>query len=1179
MNDVGHWGHDFLKVDDVSRKLQSAILKLGIPDVHIDDLGSGNGIRTFSTGGRDRNFSKFDVFTSDIEPLEADFPFVTEYDDEEEFLHPFRRVDIPEYWDKIEMRASREMMPGHFLNLSNSLMVLRLSIGWVRSRTLRPLRILRYYLESVHKLREPFSYKARGQVRVSEVDSAAPIRILTLINAAFWQVSHRDVLSEDLVDELVRYVVKDPFANSKEIKNHLTATRQSFGALSTEGWGVRWHAVENEGRTQLQGFKLEEIAKLGNDYAYYKLIEKEVDGELEWIKKKGLLHLYKLANRGITGSVDRDLVRLWAAMFMFEGLAGFTRTYMPRSAAKQITPQTDIPDDPQFRDDLKDVWYEATSQCIDQELFPSFQAFRAMVPSILTTKSAGADRLSVSVPIKEDSGVRKIARSGKLELSFTDKLTIFLTDPEYYLSRSAAEERYTVDMPGRIAGRDVVGGKSSRSIFPRWLQHFIFESSFTVAFNTLGENDPELSVGKDVGNVLIDHATGIYSSSDPSILIQLSDYSAFDTHQRENNARRFAREAVIAAMLDAGLNGRWGEFENGLPEVVELMWGEGITHNAHFVVSSSGLELTLIVDQLTSGEFITLFFNSMTNKALTRQIKDKSLDVLEIRNCLSFWKNFIMGDDSTMFWKIINVAGYSTELLMLLSKVAIACGVASGFVLNFLKTATRVFYYEYLKKRAIYGYLIPLLLVQVFSSERSDADRYPIELLISYCSKLAQVAGRGGDSTLISRIIMYTWMHKAIRIQTKDVDMKGRRVTEQYYPPLAVLWLPISMGGIGQIPWCPYSPSKDALIAYYTTVMPEFKLLLNKAAHIVKVPKENVKSEISRMLYKRKLRMMINDEPMVERIPLAPGLTYLNNPEIMPISRRKAASKAYHELLAIGIKVPKSLYYNNFAESRIEKAVSGAPQLNVLETLSKNRMAKMFLRNVSTYAGEDLIDIQFPWVKRMRFIPLDLLDQKMPNPNPFAYADLRTFVCICAIGLAARENIFSLRPSVFLNILRKDPYFPRHLTEEQIFFFLTQPRLVWDQQFILKGLLAIGARPDLAEIVSARIYENLAQFLFMLNSQTFSFNDELGVLLDLSSENHARILEVVELPNPSIMSLLKEMGMLFAFIDGFRNNEWRRVRIEVSQDIIPELMRDLVGKYVRPELMLLHKYLPKAHFE
>jgi len=349
------------------------------------------------------------------------------------------------------------------------------------------------------------------------------------------------------------------------------------------------------------------------------------------------------------------------------------------------------------------------------------------------------------------------------------------------------------------------------------------------------------TVGKETGNPLIDHLHGLVCSSLDDILIVLADFSAFDSSQKWENARKYMLAGYLEACKDLDWTGKKPFL--GFNNFVEI--AEHVIKSRKEVTFELEDGTHIKLDQLLSGEFATLVFNGVTNLANYHDLYDelrtsKNDDVLSL---MRLFRLFIQGDDSVSFWETLekfDIKVYQKFLHIFVSK-----SIQNGLDLNKLKTTTRFFFYEYLKKTFIYGRYVPLFMQTMpFSCETKNYAQDPISVMFSWCDVLRVMVYRGHNHELCNLMSHIGWLfHRNYKMQSfSDKD------TKWYILPYAVYWLPIACKGVGQSTRGMIIPAKDGILAWEYINHKEWFKVMSDASHMG-LEVRSAKSQIAQTLY------------------------------------------------------------------------------------------------------------------------------------------------------------------------------------------------------------------------------------------------------------------------------------------------------------------------------------------
>jgi hypothetical protein len=372
------------------------------------------------------------------------------------------------------------------------------------------------------------------------------------------------------------------------------------------------------------------------------------------------------------------------------------------------------------------------------------------------------------------------------------------------------------------------------------------------------------------------------------------------------------------------------------------LWG-----NADKRVFQAGDRL-LRTNMIASGEFMTITQNNMTNLANSRAIEEvlwrDNRDLMF--GLLKVFEGF-MGDDSVEIdrkTKAENASAFSTSFssdeLDIIRTVAEKVSAENGLKLSKNKTSVRCFYYEYLKKMAIYGWIIPRLAqLMLLTSERPSFRDPVIETFRSFSGFVKEYVSRGGDYTF-SRL----WLHHMWNLKRR-VRYSDKGLVSFYTMPFPVIWTPIELGGIGQLPWSMLGANTDVIM--YQLYDGDMLDACSYCAHVL-----DVGSDV--------LRKKIASEVLETSEVFNVGRSFLEAQMVDSVRRR--SEEAVEWLRSHKFPTPGNLSYVNQARRLVERAVSEQGKLQqIVKEEKQSDVNKMVDRERDAQDHDSVDHILFPY--------------------------------------------------------------------------------------------------------------------------------------------------------------------------------------------------------------------------
>jgi hypothetical protein len=761
---------------------------------------------------------------SDVEPLFIDVTFrdISEYDKMDIHMHPFKVTKDP-IWSEITARARVETKIGGQLRFRNMVLVARQCMGGEAFRDNQYIRKLKHYWKMISNnfTTEPYVESFNGTISYITYDSMAATRGLVLLHAA--TISHqlnfttryftyfkKQYTLDYAYSSLVNYIFKDPWTNTINVKKKTSLAKNMTHAITPIGVGqvIMWA----EG-SELRNYTV--LPTTANDESAYAIAEEALKEDFQSLKDEGLIPLSQWYASMISAEVNPENMAQVSLLSFIETPAGFFRGNELPSHIKQkeAGEQTATPKNPPFAQNIRDLYINAIKEY--KFLVPSYSEYKATIFNDLTTKSSGGYGEQWEIPSR--NGISR-------HFTTNDKIMAFIRNTSKYLDPETVKLEMTEAFPAPIFSREVVA-RDKRAVFAVPLGTYIVELILSNVFMISQLKSNLFTMGKEVGQTLADHKEGIIASCQPYVLIIGQDFSAFDSTQKFDNMRRFALEGVTRGLIVNGQTGRFGPWES-ISSAYDMIWRK--TKTAFY--ESNG-EI-LVTDQVNSGEKNTITINNFTNLAnFETQLRELAINP---KTSLTFtymdiMKALFMGDDSVQLWRLSQ--RLTPEQLKDIKDVLSEVAAANGMSLNALKTEARLFHYEYLKKRADYGYIIPRILqLQQFVSERVNTLLAVNEFMSSYGNLLNEGVSRGYSHAFARSLYFFTGNLR------RSVKVKDR--VKNYFErlPLAILFTPSNMGGTGQVPMSMIGANKD--ITFPLTFDGVILEMMNQALWLNDAPSE-----------------------------------------------------------------------------------------------------------------------------------------------------------------------------------------------------------------------------------------------------------------------------------------------------------------------------------------------------
>jgi hypothetical protein len=973
--------------------------------------------------------------------------------------------------------------------------------------------------------------------------------------------------------ELTQFLFADPWINTKKLKSSTTILQQSAFALSSSGRYPRFRALP---RTPWPTFHGADTAELTDpwDTVYWEFARSAAAEGRRELEDLGLVQYATMLNGLVSASFSHHNIRRLMLVKMWSHVGGYSRGNAEVQIAEQMeAAQHRLPEDQgtdthPYAEKLTSEYSQMFKRIHAEGRILSANEWYVVIPSLLTSKSAGGGKVTV----KFDIGVVPGLRSEGLEINFTDKRMNFLHGgAAAFMTPDAVAQTYTRatgGIPAKIGKREVTGGKDVRPIYMEKLAKHLAAGTFVLGWADDhervdglmmgGAND--FTVGKETGNIFIDHFMGMAFSSMRDVLVIARDYKLFDQHQHHDNMRVYALRGMNRAFneLEIG-DDPYGPFTS-LRWLISTIWGPHIANRGIYEIGAT----KSFVDWLRSGELDTLIANNLTNRADFNTFRDLASSIPGI----SIFRVLFQGDDSIAYAAVDS--RYNVTSHREFAELGTAVAARNGQELNVMKTLIRLSRNEYLKKDFIFGVMIPLLATQAFASERPVGLSDGVGLIRSYAGRLSTLVARGLSEPMMNRLLFYTWLFtRKVRGTTGEID-------EDYFLPVAALWTPGEFKGAGQLPWTMVGASKDAIIALEAVENLQFRKSIEIAAGIMNISVPNFKRALAKLMNDGDPSVTVDGVPD----PVAAGREYIRG--IMVQERVEASFEAQRRLTSSGARPLGDLAYDRYPRTFVQKAIEGEPRLRQAELVSQFFLARDMLANAVAGKTRELFG-PFEWVKAFRFNlddPLDVGRWGGDGVHPLMFMRDAMSTVVRHYGWTVGRDTFELRPKSLLNELRRDKNFRRDLREEDVFGWIAQPSVLYFPERIRDGLIGMGATPTAAAGVTARLGDSASQWTFAQNVRSLSFRDGFLPLLDMSIENHLRVVEVPDIPDASLVAALREIGFMWSVVNCFRGDKIpRKCYVDVGHKSLHRAYKTLLGRFYDSAAGALIHIYPEKEWE
>jgi hypothetical protein len=913
-----------------------------------------------------------------VEPEPFEIHFQKGFDESDPWLRP---INLDKFdFDKRQLVIQRYrplMDTGLNMFLSNLILIMRMCFGSVY-KELKEVKMFKFYLETTGV--DPTGISSN----VPSKDTAANLRGYLFYQTLFTRWTFLDgtytgaingidmnEFLDSWLSEVFEFLFKDPQYNTKRLGDMIKLHIQSAFSATTSGTLCDWQLSGGFGDpdSRLVGCRQRTVPKESLDRAYLNRpdIIKSLAENRHLLIKENLLRTALICDYIIGMSSEPSNYRILVLIERSLALSGFTKTDTVLSHRAQFETEVPTPDDPPYGHMLESVWHKFGLHMLRESgrYVLNSDQLTVKIPGFTTTKSAGGGSNVVEFTT---TGLR----GEPLVLKGRSKSALFIIDPLKALDFKSVSTSYTESEPGFIGTRHVPGGKMTRAIIMKRIQDYFLEivTAIPLALWQTRKVDPsgnpysgigtpnDFHLGFDSALIIDDHKEGLYATGNNAslktkILIVDMDFSAFDVHQKWRTTRRFMIDGLLKAIKETNVNPRYEVFENlSLSEIIELIWSRDLLEGAYFLTSGGGREELVQLDQLFSGELMTLNINNMTNVALTNYMYSKlRAEMPDAYNV----KRRKQGDDSEDYYIFEEDGILNSDQLMRIATLFSEAAEENGHSLNVKKTVMRYNRSEFIKKTSIFGHHVPRNFILPMTSERSSRYVDVREFLKSVRSDLNTGIFRGFNSQRCYIFYYFIFLIKG----NYRYRSSNKRILHYLSP--AAFFCPSNLGGLGV-------PVGDVL-GTNTDLMCAFDLFNGNSDLYNAVNRyASEMSSIDTATVARTLSKNIAKEVTYEGTVGKPMGSLWITKNVMPYYRSsiQLEDEYMEDLSKRGFPVPESMRVSRMAEQVIAKEASAmtkviesqyqANQFNVIKALTKRVKTRDVLRE--EYSIVELLRIE-----------------------------------------------------------------------------------------------------------------------------------------------------------------------------------------------------------------------------
>ena len=196
--------------------------------------------------------------------------------------------------------------------------------------------MLKYYIDSFKGV-EPYILGRNGASNnITGYDGMAPTRMLTMLNAAIINHNFGEYVDADVKEEVLRYILADPFVRQKKLKGMISLFRLYALSRSKQGYKIKWkYDTLEKPYPEILGYDVVPIEQGDIDVVAYKYVEKSIMDAFDDLTEAGLIRLRDMCVKITTEDVTVAALSRVQWLFNIDGITGFGRSETIRSHMAQ----------------------------------------------------------------------------------------------------------------------------------------------------------------------------------------------------------------------------------------------------------------------------------------------------------------------------------------------------------------------------------------------------------------------------------------------------------------------------------------------------------------------------------------------------------------------------------------------------------------------------------------------------------------------------------------------------------------------------------------------------------------------------------------------------------------------------------------------------------------------------
>jgi hypothetical protein len=238
-------------------------------------------------------------------------------------------------------------------------------------------------------------------------------------------------------------------------------------------------------------------------------------------------------------------------------------------------------------------------------------------------------------------------------------------------------------------------------------------------------------------------------------------------------------------------------------------------------------------------------------------------------------------------------------------------------------------------------------------------------------------------------------------------------------------------------------------------------------------------------------------------------------------------------------------------------------------TREVNKWALFISKQAPSLKGKKIpryMEREFSWISPIEYEFGEEIDYVHPV-CPVSGLDYPIEEMIRRLGTSIGGDNNSIKLNRLFGDVTSDPYFPKTITDAEIFSEVTKPGIAGDVDRMTLALEAMGAAPNKARKAAAKMNSLVTKFVFVQKTQTYSTTDSILGFVNLTRKRYDEVVQVSgSIADSMMVRTVQTLGALVTLMGGSLDETHpvlRSVKLLVRGVDVGKMMNIVRGRFAR----------------